>query len=148
MKKISIISSVSNGKLKRNINLIQDAIKSFEGKDIEITIQKKSKIRSNNQNAYYWGIVLPLVQNGLKEATGEIRDYNSIHYQILLPLFSPTRDIVNLETGMVVSEKLTSSVMTTIEFIDYISSIQKWASEFLDINIPDPLEQEMMNFNL
>lgn len=141
MKKISIISSVSNGKLKRNINLIQDAIKSFEGKDIEITIQKKSKIRSNNQNAYYWGIVLPLVQNGLKEATGEIRDYNSIHYQILLPLFSPTRDIVSLETGMVVSEKLTSSVMTTIEFMDYISSIQKWASEFLDINIPNPNEE-------
>lgn len=138
MKKITLISSVVNGALKRNRNLIKSAIQSFEGKDIEITIQRKRKNRSNNQNAYYWGCVLPLVQQGLIDATGETRDLNSIHYQILLPLLSVDRDIINTDTGQVISEKITSSEMTTTEFMEYISSIQKWSAEFLNIYIPDP----------
>lgn len=146
MKKISIISSVVNGNLKRNRNLITSAIKSFEGKDIEVTLQLKRKSRSNNQNSYYWGVVLPLVQDGLKEATGEVRDINSIHYQILLPLLSVNREIVNTETGQVISEKLTSSEMTTTEFMEYVISIQQWAAEFLNINIPDP-NQELTLIN-
>ena len=144
MKKISIISSVVNGRLKRNRNLIESALKTFEGKDIEITIQLKRKTRSNSQNAYYWGVVIPLIQQGLKEATGEIRDSNSIHYQILLPLLSSDREIINTETGQVIFEKLTSSEMTTTQFSEYIMSIQKWASEFLDIDIPDPNEELML----
>lgn len=138
MKKITLISNVANGALKRNRNLIKSAIQSFEGKDIEITIERKRKNRSNSQNAYYWGCVLPLVQQGLIDATGETRDLNSIHYQILLPLLSVDREIVNTDTGQVINEKITSSEMTTTEFMEYILSIQKWSAEFLNINIPDP----------
>lgn len=141
MKKISILSNVVNGNLKRNRKLIKEAICSFEGKDIELTIQRKRKIRSNPQNAYYWGLVIPIVQEGLKEATGEVRDVNSIHYQILLPLLAPKREIINKSTGEVFSERITSSEMTTSEFMDYIVSIQQWGAEFLGINIPDPNEQ-------
>lgn len=141
MKKISIISSVVNGNLKRNRNLIKDAIATFEGKDIEITIQRKRKSRSNMQNAYYWGLVLPLVQDGLKDATGEVRDLNSIHYQILLPLLSIDREILNTDSGQVICEKLTSSEMTTTEFSEYVMNIQKWSAEFLNINIPDPNQE-------
>ena len=141
MKKISIISSVQNGNLKRNRNLIKEAIKSFEGKEIEITIQKKKKLRSNPQNSFYWGVVLPILQEGLKDATGEIRDFNSIHYQIIIPLLAPTRDVLNTETGQVITEHITSSEMTTSEFMDFIVSIQKWGADFLGITIPDPNEQ-------
>lgn len=141
MKKITIISSVVNGTLKRNRNIIKSAIASFEGKDIELTIQRKRKVRSNPQNAYYWGVVLPLVQNGLIDATGETRDLNSIHYQILLPLLSIDREILNLSTGEVINEKITSSEMTTTEFSEYILNIQKWSAEFLGINIPDPNQE-------
>lgn len=144
MKKITLISHVENGNLKRNRNLITDAIKTFEGKDVEITLQRKRKTRSNPQNSFYWGVVLPLVQMGLKDATGEVRDFNSIHYQILLPLLAPKRDIVNTDTGMVISEKMTSSELTTTEFSLYVDEIQKWAAEFLGINIPDPNEELML----
>lgn len=146
MKKITITSSVENGKLKRNRRLIMDAIASFEGKIVDITIQKHKKVRSNSQNAYYWGVVIPLVQDGLKEATGEVRDLNSIHYQILLPLFAPSREITNINTGEIVSERMTSSEMTTTQFMEWIMDIQKWAAEFLGVDIPDPNED--LTFNL
>lgn len=141
MKKITLISSVVNGNLKRNRNKIREAIAAFEGKEIELTIQKKRKVRSTPQNSYYWGVVLPIVQDGLKDATGEVRDLNSIHYQILLPLMAPKREIVNIETGEVITERITSSEMTTTEFSEYVMEIQAWGSEFLGIQIPNPNEQ-------
>jgi len=105
LKKISIISDVKNGNLKRNRSLIKRAIANFENKTIKITIERSRKKRSNQQNAYYWGVMLQIVQKGLYDATGEARDLNSIHYQILLPLFAPQREIVNKESGEVINEK-------------------------------------------
>ncbi|WP_394749562.1 hypothetical protein [Spongiimicrobium salis] len=141
MKKVTIISEVNNGRLKRNRNLIESAIRSFEGKVIEFTIQRKKKSRSNPQNRFYWGVVIPIIQQGLKDCTGEVRDSNSIHYQILLPLFSCSREITNTQTGEIVTEKMTSSEMTTTQFAEYILEIQKWAAEFLGIEVPDPNQE-------
>lgn len=143
--KFQIITSVINGKFKRNLNTIIEAVKAFEGKECLITIEKLGKKRSNNQNRYYWGVVLPIIQQGLKEATGEFRSSENIHYNILLPLFAPEKEIVNINTGECIYEKLTSSEMTTTQFCEYIIEIQKWASEFLGVYIPEPNEEMMLD---
>lgn len=146
MKKISIISSVVNGNLKRNRILITNAIKSFEGKNITITIERLKKKRSNNQNSYYWGVVMPILQSGLYDATGETRSIESIHYQIVLPLLSPKREIINKESGEVIVESMTSSEMTTTEFCEFIIEIQRWAMDFLNVEIPDPNSELTLSF--
>ena len=69
MKKISIISDVNNGNLKRNRGEIKNALKSFEGKTIKLTIEKFANKRSNNQNNYYWGIVVPILIASFKIGT-------------------------------------------------------------------------------
>jgi hypothetical protein len=145
--KIQIRTNVLNGKFKRNINHIVDAVKSFEGKDCLFTIEKVKKTRSNPQNNFYWGVVLPIVQNGLKEATGEFRTAENIHYNILLKMFAPEREIINTDTGECITEKISSSEMTTTQFMDYIAEIQKWSAEFLGVDIPDPNEETTLNFN-
>jgi hypothetical protein len=145
--KIEITTSIVNGLFKRNRNLVLNAIKSFNDKDVVITFTKPKKNRSNNQNRYYWGLVLPLIQNGLLDATGELRSYDNIHYKILLPLFAPTNEIVNKDTGECIVERLTSSEMTTTQFCEYIIEIQKWAAEFLGIDIPSPNEENLINFD-
>jgi hypothetical protein len=145
--KVSITTSVVNGLFKRNRNLILDAIKSFNNSEVVVTFEKPKKKRSNNQNQFYWGVCIPLIQSGLKDATGEFRTAENIHYKILLPLFAPTNEIVNTETGECISEKLSSSEMTTTQFCEYILEIQKWASEFLSIDIPSPNENLEIFFN-
>jgi hypothetical protein len=145
--KIEITTSIVNGIFKRNRNLVLNAIKSFNDKDVVITFSKPKKNRSNNQNRYYWGLVLPLIQNGLLDATGELRSYDNIHYKILLPLFAPTNEIVNKDTGECIVERLTSSDLTTTQFCEYIIEIQKWAAEFLGIDIPSPNEENLLNFD-
>lgn len=147
MKKISIFSKVVNGKINSNRNKLRQAVATFEGKDIIITIERKRKKRSNNQNAYYYGVVMPILQKGLYDATGEIRDTSSIHYQIILPLLAPKREITNIHTGEIITENMTSSEMSTTEFCEFILNIQKWASEFLNIDVPSPDEDLTLNFN-
>jgi hypothetical protein len=139
--KYEIRTNVINGNLKRNRNLILNALQSFEGQEVILTIQKARKSRSNPQNSFYWGVVLQLVQQGLKDATGEFRSVENIHYNILLKMFAPENEIVNIETGECITEKITSSEMTTTQFAEYIMEIQKWSAEFLGINIPNPNEE-------
>ena len=145
--KIEIITSISNNLFKRNRNLVLNAIKYFNDKDVVITFSKHKKSRSNNQNSFYWGVVLPLVQNGLLEATGELRSCDNIHYKILLPLFAPLNEIINKDTGESLNERLTSSEMTTTQFCEYIMEVQKWGAEFLGIDIPSPNEENLLNFD-
>lgn len=145
--KIEIITSVENGIFKRNRNLVLNAIKSFNGKGVIVTFSKIKKTRSNGQNRFYWGIVIPLIQNGLLDATGELRSAENIHYKILLPLFAPINEIVNKETGECIQERLTSSDLTTTQFMEYIMEVQKWSSEFLNIDIPNPNEETLLNFS-
>lgn len=145
--KIEIITSISNNLFKRNRNLVLNAIKYFNGKDVVITFSKHKKSRSNNQNRFYWGVVLPLVQKGLLDATGELRSNDNIHYKILLPLFAPTNEIVNVDSGECINERLTSSEMTTTQFCEYILEVQKWGAEFLGIDIPSPNEENLINFD-
>lgn len=145
--KIEIITSILSNKFKRNRNLVLKAIQHFEGKDVMITFSKPKKSRSNNQNAYYWGVVINLIQEGLLDATGELRSSNDIHYNILLPLFAPINEIINKDTGEVLNERITSSGMTTTQFMEYILEIQKWAAEFLCIDIPSPNETTTLNFD-
>lgn len=144
--KLEIRTNVVNGNLKRNREQIKRAIESFEGKEITITFAKAKKYRSNNQNSYYWGVCIPLVQSGLKEATGEYFGTNNIHYDILLKMFAPELEIVNKSTGQIMTRQISSSDMTTTQFLEFIMEVQKWASEFLGINIPDPNEEILINF--
>ena len=144
--KIEIISSIENNLFKRNRNLVLNAIKHFNNKEVIITFSKAKKERSNQQNRFYWGIVVPLVQNGLLEATGELRSSDNIHYKILLPMFAPVNELVNKDTGEIVSEKITSSEMTTTQFMEFILEVQKWSSEFLNIDIPNPNEENLITF--
>lgn len=145
--KLEIITSIENNIFKRNRNLVLNAINYFNGKNVVISFSKVKKSRSNNQNRFYWGVVIPLIQNGLLEATGDLRSADDIHYKILLPMFAPINEIVNKDTGEIIIERLTSSDLTTTQFMEYIMEIQKWASEFLNIDIPNPNEETLLNFD-
>lgn len=143
MKKIQILT---DSDFKRNANLISQARLQYVGKGLLLTIEPIKKKRSNNQNSFYWGVVIPIVQNGLLDATGELRSAENIHYNILQKMFAPEREIANVDTGQFFHEKISSSEMTTTQFMEYVMEIQKWAAEFLGIDIPNPNEEMMLSF--
>jgi hypothetical protein len=146
MKKISITTDVVNGMIKRNRNLVTEAIQSFEGKTIILTIERQTKKRSLEQNRYYWGVLIEIAKKGIYECWGECWDSNSVH-NLLLNECPVYRDIVYVKTGEVKSVKKTSSEMTTIEMSLYWDKCIKYLAENFYMDCPLPDEKLTLNFD-
>lgn len=115
------------------------AIKSFAGKRIRIKIERAFNKRSNSQNAYYWGVIVPilkeaLIQIGYNEARNSEWVHDFVKVNFLLDE-KPDKD------GVVRKVVRRTSGLSTSEFMDLISDLQQWAAENLGVVIPDPNEQ-------
>jgi len=131
-----IISEVKNGSLTRNRNLIKNAIATFEGKQVVIKIEKFKKKRSTQQNRFYYGIILPIVQNCLKEA-GHIITNDSTHDLIKLKFLKETL-FVNEETGEVIERIKSTTELSTSQFMDLLAEINNFTFEYFGVSLPSP----------
>lgn len=144
--KITIDTEVKGGKLTRNRSLIQEAIESFEGRKISLTIDRKKNKRTNDQNRYWFGVVVELVSLRFRDL-GHLLSKEAVHELLKMKVaeIDPDlmyQDLVNQETGEVIGKRLRgTSELTTTEFMALKEIVQQWASEILDIYIPDPNEQ-------
>ncbi len=104
---------------------------SNKGGRFTISIDKQSKSRSLNQNAYYHGVVI-------RAFTTANIGYNAeeIHQLLAERFISYERDVKGK------SFKFTRSTtsLTTVEMEEYLSNIRTFAGEFFGIFIPKPNE--------
>jgi hypothetical protein len=131
-----IRSEVKNGTLTRNRNLIKDAIETFEGKQIVIKIEKAKKKRSTQQNRFYYGVIIPIVQNCLKEA-GHIMTNESTHDLIKLKFLKEAL-FVNEETGEVIERIKSTTELSTSQFMDLLAEINNFTFEYFGVSLPSP----------
>ena len=131
-----IISEVKNGSLTRNRNLIKDAIETFEGKQVVIKIEKFKKKRSTQQNRFYYGVIIPIVQNCLKEA-GHIMTSESTHDLIKLKFLKETL-FVNENTGEVIERIKSTTELSTSQFMDLLAEINNFTFEYFGVSLPSP----------
>jgi hypothetical protein len=134
---IEIITKVENGNLNRNRNLIKKAIESFEGKEIVLKIERVKKQRTEDQNSFYWGVIVKLTKQAILEYWGEVWSKEQIHtyYLINVPTY---REVVNKKTGEVKEVLKSSSQMTTIEMSNWWERIGKYMAENFDTVLPEP----------
>jgi hypothetical protein len=137
--KYEIRTNVINGNLKRNRNLILNALEAFEGQEVILTIQKAKKRRSNPQNSFYHGVVIPIMQQCLKDA-GYLMTNESVHEMLKLR-FLKESILVNEETGEYLERIKSTTELSTTDFIEYIMEIQKFAVEYFNTEIPSPNEE-------
>jgi hypothetical protein len=103
-------------------------------------IIKDARTRSHPQNRYYWGVVIPMVKDGLREAGyDEVRDMMDAH-EVVKHLHLRKR-IVSKQTGDVIDIAGSSAKLTIPEFNEYIERICRWSAEFLYVVIPAPNQQ-------
>ena len=131
-----IISEVKNGSLTRNRNLIKDAIATFEGKQIVIKIEKFKKKRSTQQNRFYYGVIIPIVQNCLKEA-GHVMTNESTHDLIKLKFLKETL-FVNEDTGEIIERIKSTTELSTSQFMDLLAEINNFTFEYFGVILPSP----------
>ena len=144
MKKIEINSSVKDGVLATNRKYISDVVKTFEGANIIITIEKRKKKRSNNQNAFYFGIVIPIMQDAFKDAWGE--NYSAIEVHEALKAKYCYKEQINESTGEILQIPSSTTNLSTIEWEEYIDKIRAFALEWFNTVLPYPNEQIEIDF--
>ena len=118
---------IINGQLN-NLELTKQLAK-WNDKDVVVEIKLDKATRSNQQNRYYWDIVVGLIS----ECTGYEPD--EVH-EILKQEFLGKQ----LQLGEKTFTLATTTNQTTLEFEDYLSKIRVWASKELGCYIPLPNE--------
>jgi len=143
--KVQVITSVQNNKFKRNLNTILDIVKQFNGMDVLLTFEKPKKKRSNNQNSYYWGIIVPITKQAIKTEWGEIWSSEKVHdfYKMQFN----TIEIVNEKTGEVINVPKSTTENTTTDQEEYHSQIREFLKEWFSIDCPLPNEDLLLNFD-
>jgi hypothetical protein len=120
-----------------NLQTVADNLKELEDGRHIATI-KKANTRSQNQNAYYWGVVCQLVYEGLKDLGFDtVRNKDDAH-EVMKNLFLTTKEEVN---GVTITKVKSTRTLSRAEFIDYLTHIETWASDYLSVNIPAPNTQ-------
>lgn len=138
MKKVQIQTTVNSGRFKRNRNIVLEAIKSFEGKEVLITLEKATKQRSNSQNKYYWGVLIPILQNCIKESWGEIWSKEKTHDFCKMQFNFIER--INESTGEIVRVPKSTTENTTTAQEELHSEIRNFIFEWFNVQVPLPNE--------
>ena len=150
MQKLSFKFDISEeGKVAKvhQKTYFDDFLKQFAGKSVKVTVEKWKKQRSLNQNNYYWGCVLSCVIDGMVGVGYPRSVLSTILVHDFLKAKFVNKEVVNEQTGEVISMIGSTSELSTTNMIDYIDDIKIWASEFLGIYIPEPMEQSTLNFD-
>ena len=114
-----------------NRSRFQNFVKSFEGKKIEIILRKRKKQRSDQQNRYYWGVVIDILGKTFGYEPEEM--HNALRFKFL-------QIDSAIQPGLISAQSTTK--LSTVEFMDYIAKIQRWAAQEFQIYLPDPNEAE------
>lgn len=137
--KIEYFGHIKDGLLKITDRRKFDAdmVEYFSESPVEIIIQHRKKRRSLNLNNYYWGIVVTLITEALRDLGNEV-DKETTH-QFLKCRFH-YKEIVNEESGEVIKIPQTTTQMSNTEFMEYMEECKRFAAQFLNTIIPDPNE--------
>jgi NinB protein len=139
--KLEYFGNIENGLLKiKGRKAFDNDIKMFEGKEVLITISKKKKRRSNNQNAYLHGCLIPDFKKALNDVGFDEIRTNEQCKDLMKALFLQT-DIVNPTTGEVLKTYKNTSGLTTTEMMCFVDDAIKYAAEHMNYIIKLPNEQ-------
>ena len=139
MKKAKINSKVLNGNLAVNRSLIAKTIKHFEGAEISLTIEKKYNKRSNNQNAFYWGVLIPIISELLYDCTGNFFSEQETHE--VLKSNCNYKELISENTGEISKIPISTTELSTIEWIEYIKKVEHFVFDYFSVTLPKPDEQ-------
>lgn len=130
---------ISDGRLPAKVEQQLAAVfRNAEGRQVVISVREVRRRRSNDQNAYYWGVVVQTVLEAFREA-GNMVDADDVHLFLKLRVGKLAQVLVTPQ-GEVIKSLGSTSKLSTTEFMNYIERIRAWAVEVLGVEIPEPGE--------
>jgi len=120
----------------------ETAMKILEGKQVSVKIGPRTRVRSNLQNNYLWGVVYKTISDETGNDSKDLHEFfkeKFISTIVYRTMHKPDG------TSEVIDFRHTRSTtdLTTTEFIEYYRNIIAFAAEDLGIYVPEPNEEEM-----
>lgn len=146
MKKLTFPGHVDEqGKLHIDRQRFANDVRQFAGKEITLTIAKRSKRRSDLQNAYLWAVVYPCVLQGLIDVGYDIEPNDTeLAHEWCKKEFLQNRKIEKKDVpGEFITIPASTTGLTTEEFNQYIERISQFSAEYLGVVIPAPTAEWM-----
>ena len=117
----------------------RDALRMLSGKAVTITIERKRRSRSIQQNRYYFGVIVEMITRQLIADGWEVSK-EDVHEMMKVKF--ATKELFNESTGEVMQTTRSTTDMSTTEFEEFNEACRRWAAEILGMNIPDPNQYE------
>jgi RNA-binding protein YhbY len=130
---------IANGQIT-NKATVANQFKLADGSYL-VTIKSK-KNRSIPQNRFWWGCLIPLVKQGLNDAGYDEVKTNEDAHEVIKALF--LKKMIANQHGEALEMAGSTTELTTIEFNGLIEDVQRWAADFLGVDIPNPNEQTVL----
>lgn len=125
-----------------NRNQLRDFFVNLPTGKYLLKAERKDK-RSNQQNRYLHGIMLPIIRDALKDAGwNQIKTIEDAKDFVKVKFLK--YDLVNEETGEVVEMYRNTSALTKLQFMELVTDVQIWLLDMFNINLPLPGEQAKM----
>ena len=105
----------------------------LEGKEVEVVVRLPRKDRSNQENRYYFGVVVNLIS----EHTGYTPD--ETHEFLKLKFLSK----IIVMAGKDERIPRSSTELSTLEWERWMTEIREWAAQELGLDIPEPKRVEI-----
>ncbi len=114
-----------------------------KGKDVRLRVERKYNKRSSPQNRYYHGVVIQEVKHGFLKVGYEMTN-DEVHYY--LKAHFNKQEIPSVD-GEAIEVPGSTTELTTVQFMEYVERIARWAAEYLGVVIPMPNEKLQFNFD-
>lgn len=99
-----------------------------EGEEVKVSVIRKRKNRSTHQNAYYWGVILPVIAHESGHSIDEL-------HEIFKRMFLVPQEIEY--RGKVIRIPGSTANLSIMEFSDFCERVRAEAAT-MGIAIPDP----------
>lgn len=139
-KTVRVVEGKLPDTVRREIKSFFDRIKSGS---VTIQIKRYHARRSVNQNAYYWGVVIPMIMEEMGELDSQYT--HNLLKEIMSPKFPWMREEGREVNGKWIDGPLKSSKdYDKAQWEELMSAVRIWASINLGINIPEPNQTEFV----
>lgn len=108
-------------------------LKRLAGKDVDVIVKVHRNQRSLDQNAWHWGIAVPIIADALGYDKDE---HDELHYALVAKCFGTHADA---RLGADVPN-VRSSKLTTAQFSEFMEWEVRWAAKEHGIIVPLPNE--------
>lgn len=120
-------------------NVPQLAFERFGECELKILVVKYGKTRTSAQNRYYWGVCVSMIHAELQNLGNEVSP-ETVHDFLKNRWLTP-EPISNSDGEQIGNVLPSTTLLTRVQFMEYLEAIKAWAADTLNIYIPDPNEE-------